>query len=62
MNHARCEYYTSHIQENSSNQRKLFQTTKDLLCDSKDVSFPPGNPDQFPNDFGNFFVQKIERI
>ena len=55
MNHARCDYYTSHIQENSSNQRKLFQTTKD-------VSFPPGNPDQFPNDFGNFFVQKIERI
>ena len=53
---------TSHIQENSSNQRKLFQSTKALLCDAKDVSFPPGDPDQLANDFGNFFVQEIERI
>ena len=62
MNQARCEYYANHIQENSSNQRKLFQTTKALLCDAKDVSFPPGNSDQLANDFGNFFAQKIERI
>ena len=62
MNKAPCEYYTSHIQENSSNQRKLFQSTKASLCDSKDVSFPPGDPYQLANDFGNFFVQKIERI
>ena len=33
-----------------------------MLCDAKDVSFPLGDPDQFVNDFGNFFVQKIERI
>ena len=62
MNQARCDYYTSYIQQNSSNQRKLFQTTKALLCDAKDVSFPPGNPDQLANDFGNFFTQKIEEI
>ena len=61
-NQARCEYYTSHIQENSSNQRKLFQSTKALLCDAKDISFPSGDPDRLANDFGNFFVQKIERI
>ena len=62
MNQARCEYYTSHIQENSSNQRKLFQSTKALLCDAKDVSFPPEVPDQLATNFGNVFVQKIERI
>ena len=62
MNQARCDYYTSHIQENSSNQRKLFQSMKVLLCDTRDVSFPPGDPDQLANNFGNFFVQKIERI
>ncbi|PFX30128.1 hypothetical protein AWC38_SpisGene5116 [Stylophora pistillata] len=45
MNQARCEYYTTHIQQSSCNQRKLFQTTKALLCDAKDVSFPSGNPD-----------------
>ena len=62
MNQARCEYYTSHIQENSSNLRKLFQSTKALLCDAKDISFPSGDPDRLANDFGSFFVQKIERI
>ena len=36
MNQARCKYYASYIQENSSNQRKLFQSTKALLCDAKD--------------------------
>ena len=60
MNQARCEYYTP--QKNSSNQRKLFQTTYAFLCNAKDVSFPPGNPDQLANDFGNFFGQKIEKI
>ena len=62
MNQARCEYYTSHIQENSSNMRKLFQSTKALLCDAKDISFPSGDPDRLANEFGSFFVQKIERI
>ena len=32
------------------------------MCNAKDVSFPPGNPDQLANDFGNFFGQKIEKI
>ena len=62
MNQACCEYYTSHIQEKSSNQGKLFESTKALLCDATDGFFPPGDPDQLANDFGNFFVQNIERI
>ena len=49
MNQARCEYYTSHIQENSSKLRKLFQSTKALLCDAKDISFPSGDPDRLAN-------------
>ena len=32
------------------------------MCNAKDVSFPPGNPDQLADDFGNFFGQKIEKI
>ena len=62
MNQARCEYYTSHIQENSSNLRKLFQSTKALLCDAEDISFPSGDPDRLANEFGSVFVQKIESI
>ena len=33
-----------------------------MLCDANDVSFPPGDPDQLANNFGNFLVQRIERI
>ena len=63
MNGARCEYYTNLIAENSSNQRNLFRTTKSLLCEPSEVSFPKDiAPDDLANDFGNFFMQKIDKI
>ena len=63
MNGARCEYYTNLIAENSSNQRNLFRTTKLLLCEPSEVSFPKDiAPDDLANDFGNFFMQKIDKI
>ena len=59
----RCEYYTSLIAENSSDQRNLFRTTKSLLCEPSGVSFPKDiAPDDLANDFGNFFMQKIDKI
>ena len=63
MNSARCEYYTNLIAENSSNQRNLFRITKSLLCEPSEVSFPKDiAPDDLANDFGNFFMQKIDKI
>ena len=66
MNGARCEYYTNLIPENSSNQRNLFGTTKSLLCEPSEppeVWFPKDiAPDDLANDFGNFFMQKIDKI
>ena len=62
MNQARCDYYTNHIQQNSSDQRKLFNVTKSLLCDTNTASFPLVDTVQLANDFGNFFAQKIENI
>ena len=63
MNGTRCEYYTNLIAENSSNQRNLFRTTKSLLCEPSEVSFPKDiAPDDLANDFGNFFMQKIDKI
>ena len=63
---ARCEYYTNLIAENSSNQRNLFGTTKSLLCEPSEppeVWFPKDiAPDDLANDFGNFFMQKIDKI
>ena len=63
MNGARCEYYTNLIAENSSNQRNLFRTTKSLLCEPSEVPFPKDiAPDDLAKDFGNFFMQKIDKI
>ena len=64
MNQARCDYYTNHIQQNSSDQRKLFNVTKSLLCDinTNTASFPRVDTVRLANDFGNFFAQKIENI
>ena len=55
MNQARCDYYTNHIQQNSSDQN----VTKSLLFDTNTASFPRVDTVQLPNDFGNFFAQKI---
>ena len=62
MNQARCDYYTNHIQQNSSDQRKQSNVTKSLLCDTNTTSFPRVDTVQLVNDFGNFFAQKIENI
>ena len=63
MNSARRDYFSNLIAENSSNQRKLFRTTNSLLFEPTDVSFPDHiPPDDLANNFGNYFVQKIERI
>ena len=51
-----------HIQQNSSDQGKLFIVTKSLLCDTNTASFPRVDPVQLANDFGNFSAQKIKTI
>ena len=56
-------YYTNLIAENNSNQRNLLRATKSLLCEPSEVSFPKDRaPDDLANDFGNFFMQKIDKI
>ena len=51
------------IAENSSDQRKLFQITSILLREPADVTFPRSIPSiDLANNFGNYFVQKIETI
>ena len=63
MNSERRDYFSNLMAENSSNQRKLFRTTNLLLFEPTDVSFPDHVPPlDLANNFGNYFVQKIERI
>ena len=61
MNCARRDYYSQLISENSADQRKLFRTTKSLLCEPSDVNFPNHiPPNDLANNFGNYFMQKID--
>ena len=64
MRKDRREYYTNFIEENSSNQRKLFRATKKLLSEKKDELMFPGYADKsvLANDIGKYFASKIERI
>ena len=63
MNLARSEYYSNLIANSGSDQTKLFRTTRTLLCEPPEVTFP-GNipPNDLANNFGNFFIQKIVGI
>ena len=63
MSSACRDYFSNLIAKNSSNQRKLFRTTNPLLFEPTDVSFPDHIPsDDLAYNFGNYFVQTIERI
>lgn len=63
MNRARQVFYTTFVQENSNDQRKLFMASKKLLNMKKDSSLPPYNSkEELANQFGGFFVSKINDI
>ena len=63
MKKARSKYYSTFINDNSFDQKKLFKASKDLLNPKDDIQFPP-HSDAFKlaNDFGNFFRQTIVDI
>ena len=63
MNRARTAYYKNLIDENSSDQKRLFKVAKQLMKQDTAVPFPPhSDPSVLANDFGNFFVEKITKI
>ena len=63
MKQVRRKYYTGFIEENSHDQRKLFRSTKTLFDQETDLSFNGYHDNNvLANDFGKFFMQKIERI
>ena len=63
MEQARSEHYTKIIEENDNNQRKLFKMVSPLPSRASEEKYPPHtNPSRLANEFGNFFVQKIQKI
>ena len=63
MELARREYYTNFINDNSSDQRKLFKAVSTLLSGGSEEQYPPHvDPVCLADDFGKFFVRKINNI
>ena len=63
MKRARNEYYTTFIQENSSDHRKLFKSAKFIFNQETDLHFPEYSDNTvLANDIGDFFAKKIECI
>ena len=63
MKKVRSEYYSTFINDSSSDQRKLFKASKCLLNLKDDIQFPPhSDAFELANDFGNFFRQRIVDI
>ena len=63
MIRSRCEFYKNFISENSSDQKKLFSTTKKLLNHSDEVPYPPFNDKlKFATEMGSNFMEKIVNV
>lgn len=60
---ARREYYTDFVTDNSKDQRCLFNAVNRLLGCCTEERYPPyTEPGKLANDFGQFFIRKIENI
>ena len=63
MNESRRTYYKQHIDENSSDQRRLFRASKHLLNFHVDRALPPHTDAcMLANEMGEYFVHKITTI
>ncbi|CAH3023099.1 unnamed protein product [Porites evermanni] len=63
MNEARCTYYKEFIDENSSDQSKLFRASKSLLNLQEDKSLQPHtDASVLANEMGEYFIHKIVAI
>ena len=62
-NQVKQTFYTSFIDENSTDHKRLFRATKQLLAKKEEWSFPNyQDKSKLANDIGSFFVRKINRI
>ena len=60
---ARRDYYTDFINENSTDQRRLFNAVNSLLSERNEKALPPYTcATSLANDFGEFFYRKIVNI
>ena len=58
----KSSYYTTIINENSTDQRVLFNTVSKLLQKQSTARFPSSCSDALDNSFADYFIDKIDRI
>ena len=62
-NEIKSIYYSNEVSKCGSDQRRLFKLIKQLTNGSTKSAYPPGENDkQIGDDFGNFFINKIDVI
>ena len=63
MKQARQAFHTNFIDENSTDHKRLFRVTKQLLAKKEESSFPNyQDKSKLANDIPGFFVRKIEFV
>ena len=63
MNEARKSFFKEFVEENSTDQRKLFSATKRLLGRENVVEYPQFDDKiALDNKFSDLFVQKIDNV
>ena len=63
LSNSQTRHYSDSISKAAGDQKKLYSIIASLTTIRKGTPFPPHNSIQeLANDFGNFFVQKIEKI
>ncbi|PIK43485.1 putative RNA-directed DNA polymerase from mobile element jockey-like [Apostichopus japonicus] len=63
LDYAKKSFYTSTIRDCEGDTRKLFTVVKSLCNKKQVVTYPPHqNTVELVNDFGQFFISKIDKI
>jgi len=62
LKQAKVQYYANEIQSSQGDQKQLFNITKTLVGESKEVILPTSEyPKNLAQSFSDFFVDKIEQ-
>ena len=62
-NNTKSAYYSNEVQKCGNDQRKLFKLIKHLTNTTNASVYPPsGCDEQLGNEFGKFFIEKVDKI
>ena len=63
LSSSKADYYATVIDQNrDNNQKELFKIMNHLLCRKIESKLPDLPPDELPDKFSSFFIEKIAAI